>query len=328
MTGAVPRDSPRSRIIPGLLVAGLALAIAVSLSLVSLPGSSGSEPAATWLAASPEWNNGVVLCVFNSTSPSVAVSAFGLNDSGLSSSLSQVAEVNPEGATVAVASVAQASWNAWNASVDDTFDQAYQAHVALLPASGSAPPLGAADLRVDYTLPAYAGSGSGSLSSVTAVFQVSNWSWQNPADRLVLTLPLWPTFAQAEHLGGQGSNGAEVTSWSTATGDAREYVQLSDRANATPVGGATASVGVSPVVSLSPSFASVNVTVGSSAGDFVSMSYVATVSIAVPAHLAGLPLYDYALVAGAAAALSILVAAGTLRVRRRPSDLQYVEEEP
>jgi hypothetical protein len=327
MTGAEPTDSRPRRIVPGLLVAGLALAIAISLSLVSMPGSIGSPTAATWPATSPEWNNGVVLCVFNPTSPSVAVSAFGLNGSGLSSGITQVAEVDAAGATVAVASVASASWTPWNASTDDTFDQAYQAHVSLTPVSGPATVLGSADLRVDYALPAYAGSGAGPLNSVTAVFEVSNWSWQGSGDHLVLTLPLWPTFAQSEHLSGPGPNGAEITSWSTATGSAREYFRLSGSANATPAGGVPVSVAVSPVVSLSPSFASVNVSVGSGAGRFASMTYTATVSIPVPTTVAGLPLYDYALVAAAAAALSILIAVGTRRVRQRPSDLQYVEEE-
>jgi hypothetical protein len=328
MTGAEPNDSSRRGIVSGLLVAGLALAIAISLSLVSMPGSSGSQTAATWLATSPEWNNGVVLCVFDPTSPSVAVSAFGLNGSGLSSSITQVAEVDAAGATVAVASVPSAAWRAWNASTDDTFDQAYQAHDSLVAASGPATPLGSADLRVDYTLPAYADFDSGELNTVTALFQVSNWTWQQSGDRLVLTLPLWPTFAQAEHLSAQAPNGSEITSWSTSTGAAREYFRLSGSANATSAGGAPVSVGVSPVVSLGPSFASVNVTVGSTAGNYASVTYSATVSIPLPAKVAGLPLYDYALVAGAAAALSILVAVGTRRVRKRPSDLQYVDEEP
>jgi len=144
----------------------------------------------------------------------------------------------------------------------------------------------------------------------------------------VITLPLWPTFARAEHLSTQSPGGLEVTSSSNATGAPREYFHLAPSATATPVSGAPMSVGVSPSVSLAPSFATITLTVGTQAGSFTSLSYTAHVTVPLPSTLAGLPLYDYPLVAGAAAALSIAVAVGTRRVRQRPSDLKFVEEEP
>lgn len=327
MDRAGPNRPPRRRLLPGLIAVGLAFVIAIALSVGGLPGSRDPQAATTWLASSLEWNNGLVLCIFDTTSPSVAVSALDLQGSGLSSSISEVSEVNATGATVAVASMGSASWILWNASTDDTFDQAYQAHVPLVAPSEPSTPLGSTDLRVDYLLPAYSESGSSGLNSVTAVFQVSNWTWQTSQDRLVLTLPLWPTFDRAEHLSAQTSNGSEITSWSNATGAAREYFWLSDSATAVTPNGLPMLLGVSSAVNLSPNFASVNVTLAPSPGNFTSITYTASVSIPLPSTVAGLPLYDYALVAAAAGALSIMVAVGTHRVRQRPSDLQYVEEE-
>jgi hypothetical protein len=307
---------------------GLALAVAVGLALFGAAGAAVPQTAPSWPPSHLAWNNGLVLCTFDPMRPSVAVSALDLNGSGLSSGITEVTEVNSAATPVAVASMVGATWAVVNASTSDTFDLAYRAHVALVAAGGAPIPSGSTDVRVDYVLPAYADSAPDNLSSVAAVFQVSNWSWQSPGDHLVITLPIWPTFAYAEHLTSPTPSGAGVTSSSYATGAAREYFQLSDRATALTSNGSTESVGVSPVVAVSPSLASVQLVVGSSSGNITSLTYTAHVSLPLPATLAGLPLYDYALVGSAAAAVSIAVAAGTRRVRQRPSDLEFVDEEP
>lgn len=321
-------DRRGTGVAPAFTIATPALAVALALVLLAGAGRGAPPTSASWPSSSLEWNNGWVLCNFDPTSPSVAVSALSLSDSGLSSGISSIAEVNATGATVAVASMAAATWAVWNASTEDTFDLAYAAQVPLVAASGSPSPLGSADVRVDYALAAYGGSAGDNLSSVAAEFQVSNWTWQGPADRLVMTLPIWPTFPDVEHLTSPATNSLEITSSSNATGSPREYFLLADSATATPVNGAPESVGVTPQVSLSSSFASVALTVGSGAGAYASLTYTAHVSIPLPSTVVGVPLYDYVLVGGAAAVLSVAVALGTRRVRQRPSDLQYVEEGP
>jgi hypothetical protein len=308
--------------------AAVGLAFVIALVFVDAPHASATQVPAAWPSSSLAWNNGLVLCEFSATIPSVAVSALDLNGSGLSSGISEVAEVNSTGAVVANATMTGATWTVVNVSTPDTFDLAYQAHVVLTAASGSPTPLGSADVRVDYRLAAYADSAADHLNSVAAVFQVSHWTWQGSGDRLTIALPLWPTFPSAEHLGAQTSNGLEITSSSNAMDAPREYFLLAANATATPVSGAPESVSVSPLVRVSPSFASVVLTVAPAAGNFTSLTYTATVGIPLPSTLAGLPLYDYALVGGGAATLAIVVAVGTHRVRQRPSDLQYVEEEP
>jgi hypothetical protein len=271
----------------------------------------------------------MVLCVFDATLPSVAVSAAGLNESGLSSSLSQIDEVRPaDGSVVASASMANASWSRANASTDGAFDMAYQAHVAIL-SSGPAPTqVGSVDVRTDYILPAYASSAATNLTSVTARLQVSNWTWQAPGDQLDILVPLWPTFASAEHLSVANSATPTVTSIANSSGSLRESFQFGLVANATTPLGVTVPISVAPAMTVHPGAASVALKIGTAAGGFRSLTYVAQIGVHLPASVAGIPLYEFALVGAAAGVVSILVAVGTRAVRRRPSDLTYVEEEP
>lgn len=327
MAGRGRRNRARFGWCFALAVAGLA--VAVALVVASAPRADAEQPAAHRSpSASFGWSNGLVLCDFNLTSPSVAVSALDVSGSGLSSGVPEITEITSMGQAVAVASVANANWTVVNASTPDAFDLAYQAHVLLVAPSGPATRIGSVDVHIDYILAEYAASNADNLSSVTAVLQISHWTWQGPGDRLVITLPLWPTFVHAEYLSSQSPAGPEITSSSNATGDPREYFLLSDDATATPASGAPKLVHVWPEVSLNPSFASVNLTVGSGAGAFTSLTYTALISIPLPSTVANLPLYEYVLVGGTATVVSIVVAAVTRRVRQRPSDMEYVEETP
>ena len=162
MTSAVKVGRGRkNRVRIGLLstLAVVGLAVAVALVSASPPRTVVEQSLASWMPSAPfEWTNGLVRCDFNLTSPSVAVSALNLGDSGLSSGISEVTEITPTGQTVAVAAVASAGWTVVNESTPFAFDLAYQAHVPLVAASGPATPIGSADVRVDYILAEYAES--------------------------------------------------------------------------------------------------------------------------------------------------------------------------
>ena len=61
--------------------------------------------------APTSWSNGVVMCEFQSNSPSVAVSALQVTNSGLSVGVGEIQEMTPVGNVVAVAPLESLGWN-------------------------------------------------------------------------------------------------------------------------------------------------------------------------------------------------------------------------
>lgn len=303
-----------------MLVAG-ALA---GLVLVA-PSLHAASSGTTWSPAPVSWSNGIVLCNFTTALPTVAVSALGLADSGMSVTLASVEEISPNGTPVAVSFLSNASWSQQNISGPDLFDLSYLAHASVEKPNETSTPIGSVDARVDYRLPAYAESPATNMSSVTMEVALSNWSWQGAGDRLALSFTVWPTYSATERLTGSSSN-LSVTSSSVASGAPREYFIASTVANASTGPSGSSLVKVTPRAVVGGSRAFVTLWISAAAGSFSRLAYAASIGLPVPSTVAGIPVADFVAVAGTGAAVSLAVAVVTRRLRSRPSRLIYFDE--
>jgi hypothetical protein len=304
-----------------------ATALAVGLLVLLSPVATAASPTTSWGIAPSSWSNGVVLCEFSSGVPTVGVSALSRADTGVSATLGSISEAGPGGILVATATLPSSSWTATNFSTDDAYDLGYTVHA---PVTGSSPPypvLGGVDARVDFVLPIYAGSPSGPVDTVAIDVLVSNWSWQALGDHLVISLTLWPTFTDEEHLAFGSSSESILSSSSSSSG--ATFEQMSAATSAVANRGLPSATSISATASASgnSSLGVVSVAFGAAAGEFAAMNYSASLRVLFPTTIAGIPTADLVAVGGVAALTAILVAAGTRQLRRRPSDLTYVDEE-
>ncbi|HKN06130.1 MAG TPA: hypothetical protein VJ021_00805 [Thermoplasmata archaeon] len=304
-----------------------AITLAVSLLILLSPAVTAATPTTSWGIAPSSWSNGIVLCEFSSGVPTVGVSALSRADTGVSATLGSISEVTPEGNLVATAALPSNSWTATNFSTNDAYDLGYTVHAPVTGSSAPYPVLGGVDARVDFDLPIYAGSPSGPADTVAIELLMSNWSWQAPGDHLVVTLTLWPSFANEEHLVLGSSPESLVSSASTTSGTTFEQMAASTSAVANAGLPSATNISATPSASGNSSLGVVAVTFGAAAGEFTSLSYTASVRVLFPATIAGIPTVDLVAVGGVAALIALLVAAGARQVRRRPSDLTYVDEE-
>ncbi len=295
------------------------------LVLVSLVATASA--ATTWDPPPQEWTNGVVLCEFLPSVPTVSVSALERSETGISTTMNSVEEIDPSGDVVASATVPAADWTASNLSNDDAYDLSYSAVVPVTGPSASAPLLGSANLTVAYVLPAYEDSTNESLNSVSVDLQVAGWPWQGTEDHLALSLEVWPSFASEEHLVFRSTPGALLTSVSTSSGAAFEQMDGSASAIANPSSSSPITLPATASVSGNSSSALISVSFGSAAGTFSTLNYSASVTVLFPATVAGIPTIDLVAVGSLAALISVLVAGGVRRVRNRSSDLTFVNEE-
>ena len=192
---------------------------------------------------------------------------------------------------------------------------------------GASNVVGAAQVRVDFVLPAYAEEGSGPVDTVTVNLSLSEWPWQAAGDHLMFSFSAWPNFAVAEHLAIGTSPSSLLSGVSTPSGAAFEEMAAATHAVANATGPAPKNITAAPIASGTPSLGGVSVTMGSAAGEYSSLNYSATVRVLFPTSIAGIPTIDLVAVGGTATLISLLVATGARRLRRRPSDLTYVEEE-
>lgn len=312
-------------------VAAAILAAALALALPLAPGASaasygGDEPIA--------WTNGLVLCQFSGTEPQVNVSALDLAGTGLLLSTMSVGEASPNGSMVATAAIAGAAWTVLNDSSDDAYVLAYSLHASLESASPSAADgawspanLGSADLAMTFVLPAYDGSADGATDAVNFSLTVANWSWQSAEDHLVVGFGARPSFPSSEELAAANVSGWLLTSSSTSTGAELERMGLSPTAAVVSAGGEASDLAANTTMVLAPETANLTVALSNAEGALSSATFSGTVGVVLPATIAGIPLSELVAAAGAAAAVSVLVALGARRVRRRPSRLIYVDEE-
>lgn len=324
------RPERRARMARAVGRRGWILGATVLLAGVALLGGLGPLASATpYGPGDPvSWTNGLVLCQFAASRPSVGVSALSLNNSGVTVSMLNVSEVGADQTVKAYASMETAVWQATNLSTDEAYDLAYSADVPVVSAAGTSPTVGSAKLSVSFVLPAYAGSPSGPADTVNVVFSVVNWSWLAPGDHLVVSFGATPSFPTEEHLSAATAAGWLLASSSTASGTELERIGAAATATAVSASGASVTVPAnSSAVVSSPTSAQLAVAFGASAGEFTSLSFTAKVGIVLPSTVAGIPLTELAASGAAAVLVSLLVAATTRRLRKKPSKLIYVTEE-
>lgn len=297
-----------------------------------LLGAAGVAPAAAsgsnWTPDAVAWTNGVVLCQFPGALPAVSVSSNDLNGTGLSLGITGMTELRPNGAPAAIANFSTAGWTVSNRSNDDVFDLAFTAVVPVVASPPTAGPLGTADLRIDFILPAYAESSSVSLNEVTVQVTVANWTWHGAGDYLAASYGAAPSFPVSEHLVAGSDSGWLLSSVQTSSNRTLEWMQPGASATAVPAGGASRNVSAAASLSLgSASSGSVTVDFGTAAGEYESLTYESQVGIVLPSTIAGIPLVDFAIVGGVAILASAAIAAVAARVRSRPSRIIYADEE-
>jgi hypothetical protein len=326
MTGEV-RTNPRIHCSAwaGRATAG-SLVVAVVASLVVL---SPTVSAYAYRTGNPiAWSNGVVLCQFAEESPSVAVSHSGVGGTGVTVSLASLVEATPIQSIVGMANLSGLSWSVTNLSSDDAYDLEYSVHAAVVTPSSSPVTIGSVQLTVQFVLPAYQGSPEGPTDRVSVLISVVDWSWQSPADHLVLAFGISPSYPASEHLNATDARGWILSSTSNESGQVLEQVGANASAQVTTATGPTATVAANASVEIpSPSWAELSVDFGDSAGAYTSLSYDAEVGIVIPTEVAGLPLSEIVAAIAAGAFVSAVVAVATRRVRRQPSKLIYVTEE-
>lgn len=315
-----PHPVARHRI-PALAAGSTALL--VGFLLLAAPSIAGASPS-EWTASATSWTNGQVLCLFDSASPAVTVSAAGSNGTGLWSALGAFEEVGAKG-VVATANFSLGTWTATNRSTDDFYELSFAGEVPIA-VVGSTDPPAPADLQVDYLLPAYTGAGPWPTNEVVLSVGLTNWTWQNPGDSLQLTLPIAPGFPTTEHLVPGGQPGALLSDVSDTTGATLQYLNLTAQASASSPGITPIPLTLGATAVVRPESALVTVAFGMEAGHFQVLNYSTALGVPIPATIAGIPTIDFALVGAAGVVASLAIAAGVRRVRSRPSDLEYVEE--
>lgn len=298
-----------------------AAALLVLLGAVALLASAPAQASSWSTNATYAWGNGVMTCVFNATSPTATVSAADRTGSGMGLGLTSVAEVTPGGAPVATATVGTVAWDPVNDTTAQWFEMNYTGSVAVMTTGSPVHSVGAVQLTFLFSLVRNV-SAPGPAAQVLFSLTVSGWPWQSPSDLLTLTLPVWSAFPATEHivLGSHGS--PTVQSVSTANGQPLEYFQAGASANGT----SGAPIPVTVVSVLSGGEAATTLTIGPGVGGASTLTYESTLGLPLATPVLGLPLYDYLAVAGGAGLVALAVGVGTRQIRRRPSDLTYVEE--
>jgi hypothetical protein len=313
------RGSPRVHLSGTLPRVGMLLVLlAVGALLAVSPAHAaygGYEPEA------PSWTNGSVLCNFSATLPSVTVSADGLNGTGMGAGLDQVNELSPTGLVVASAVTSSVDWDPENETTAQSFALSYSEPLNVTNVSAPAGPSKMAQISVDFAL---ARTPSNAAQADVVSFQVSvqDWPWQSPQDTLALVVPIWSAFSTTEHVVVSSSTAPKVESVRNSNDQPLEYFEAGSAATT----GTGSFVAVSAETTFTDGVATTTLTLGPGVGGASAVTYQATLGITPSTKLLGLPLYDYAAVAGGAGLLALVVGVGTRRVRRRPSDLTYVEE--
>jgi hypothetical protein len=273
-------------------------------------------------AASYQWTNGTVLCIFNQNFPAVTVSALGLQDTGIGAGLGKINEISrATEAAVASAVIASAAWEPDNTSTSEWYSMNYTEIVNVTNATTPGQTLGTAWVSLNFSLSRVPANAM-LADQVNFHLTIQNWPWQSSQDTLTLVVFIWSAFSGTEHVVVSTANSSRVESVRISNGQPLEYFQAGPSATT----GTGAGVAVSPQTTVTASGATTTLTLGPGAANAHTLTYEATLGITPSTKVLGLPLYDYAAVAGGAGLVALAVGVGTRRIRRRPSDLTYVEE--
>jgi hypothetical protein len=269
-----------------------------------------------------EWTNGSVLCVFDATLPSVTVSATDLNHTGMGAGMDQINEISPTGTVVASALMTSAAWDPSNNSTSQWFIMNYSEPVNVTSPGNPSNVLGLTWITITFALDRTPANAT-LADEVNFQLAIQEWPWLNSSDTLSLVVPVWSAFSTVEHVVVGSPNPARVESVRNSTGQPLEFFEAGTSATT----GTGQAVAVSAATTVSAAgVATTTLTLGHGAGGASALTYAATLGITPSTRVLGLPLYDYAAVAGGAGLVALAVGVGTRRVRRHPSDLTYVEE--
>jgi hypothetical protein len=311
------RGFPRVRLSRTLSRAGTLLVLFGLVGLLAV-SSARAYPAAD--ITTYQWSNTDVTCLFNNSTPAVTVSASDRTETGMGVGLDQMAELSPTGETLALASVSSTDWYPQNQSTDQAFVMNYVGTMNVTDVLTSQV-AGLVNVSVNFTLIKSASAPAG--DEVGFQVGISGWPWQSPTDTLALVVPIWSAFATTEHVAVASHTAPTVDSVLTSNGQTLEYFEASPSATTS----LDATIPVSAYTSITNGIATTTLTLGHGVGGASALAYEATLGISPSTRILGLPLYDYAAVAGGAGLVALVVGVGTRQIRRRPSDLTYVEEE-
>jgi hypothetical protein len=298
---------------------------AVALLGVAGPTFGGLAPPGGPVPTPLSWTNGVVLCNFTADHPAVTVSALGAAGTGLYLGFYEIDEVSPSGAVVANASLFGTTWTIANLSDASMLTLGYTstAPVRTTPGAGM---VGSVGVAVDMST-AYDSDSSANTSFVALHLVITGWPWVSSGDSLSVQAPIWPAFPSAERLSNVSSGAAELQDTSRNGGTPLEYVQWDPTALTTGASRASTTVPARAHIDFGTSYTTITWNFGSASGGATSLAFDSRVGIVLPQRVLGIPLYEYALAAGAAGIVALVAAGSLRRVRRRPSSLEFVEVE-
>jgi hypothetical protein len=319
-SGLALRGTPRvrlSRTLPRVGTLLVLLGVVGLLALTPARAAYGGDDADAY-----QWTNGSVLCVFNQSVPAVTVSATGLSGTGIGAGLYQISEISTTtGATVASAVMSSAEWDPEDTSTTAWYSMNYTESVNVTSATVPSTTLGEAWISLNFSL-ARTPANATLADRVNFQLMIQGWPWKSSLDTLALVVQIWSAFSTTEHVVVGSATTPRIESVRNSNGQPLEYFESGPSATTGPGVG----ISVSPQTTLTAGVATTTLTLGPGAGGASSLTYEATLGITPSTKVLGLPLYDYAAVAGGAGLVALVVGVGTRRIRRRPSDLTYVEE--
>jgi hypothetical protein len=324
----VPGASRRPR---GSLRTSLAVVVAALIGASLVPTAAASTVPAQSVSYLPShWSNGFVECLFNTTTPGVTVSSAGSAGLGLWLGMAALSQAGLGGILSISASLSGANWTAENVSTSSALILAYQTTAPVRSALGV---VGNATVSASFSL-LEPEAAAGNLSDRVAVtLSISSWPWLVLGGPLDAEIALAAPSGGATHLAAGAGSPVSIDSVDNATGQTAVY--FAGDANATMVNGTTGLLGtisvITSMVGLTASSAGLSVSFGPTANHARSVNYTSEVFV-VPGiggvvPVVKIPVTELLAAVGAAAAASLAIAGATRRVRRSPSDLEYVTEQ-
>jgi len=311
-------------------------AVVITLLVLGLP-SALAAPASTTPPSGETamWDNGVVVCEFGTTAPSVTAEANGSTAAGMWVGLDSLTATSVAGLITETADLSATSWSVLNLSTATQYSLGYTTEVPVTTLLGLS--LGTANVTVTFSLADSAFASSAQNRTVGIGLSVVGWPLDVLSSNMTAELSFRPANASAEHLAASTTGTTGIASVENATGATDAYLNASSTGVIESSGGILSTIPVvSAVLGLSVGSATLAVSFGAPATTASSVQYetaLQVVSAETPRHshlpLPGhLPTADFVAAAGAAVLVSLGLAGATRRVRRSPSDLEYVEEEP
>jgi len=319
----------------------LGVALALGILIVSAPvaGASGlsSGPGPSPIPyASAQWSNGDVLCTFDPSQPSVTVTANGSLAQGIWLGMGEVRQESLLGVVRSSAMLTTADWSVANVSSPSQYSLRYSANVPVLSTIAATLGIELGTVAVNATFSLELDSNATDAPStyeVAVALSLAHWPWAPlSTGSLAANFTLAPASASVGYLKeGAGAN-SSIGAVNNSSGATLAYLAMGAQANITNATGITAAVPVTPtLLAMTGETATMEVDFSSSASHARAVNYTADVIVTPPSIVSAVASIPPPLLAGgivAGAVVSLAVAGVTRRLRRTPSDLEYVKEDP